>query len=140
MDQANGQRDLKHLAEIARQTFWGYVGCELEYLDDTKVIVSLDVHEHHHNLIGILHGGVHTTLLDSAMGIIAMAARPDVDVVTSNMNVHFTSPVRRGKVTVVAEIVHKSGRMITTQGTLRDENNNLCSVATASFRIIERNP
>ncbi|WP_373230029.1 PaaI family thioesterase [Cohnella sp.] len=139
MDTTNGRSQMEHLSELARKTFWGYVGCELEYMDESKVIVSLEVQEHHLNLIGILHGGVHTTLLDSAMGIMAMSARLGEDVVTSNMNIHFTSPVRLGKVTVVAEILHKSGRMITTQGSLRNENDTLCSLATASFRVIEQN-
>jgi uncharacterized protein (TIGR00369 family) len=138
MNKANGRSRMEQLSEIARNTFWGYVGCELEYMDETKVIVTLDVREHHLNLIGILHGGVHTTLLDSAMGIIAMAARPGEDVVTSSMNVHFTSPVRLGKVTVIAEILHTSGKTITTQGTLKSEDDTLCSVATASFRVIEK--
>ncbi|RED56272.1 PaaI family thioesterase [Cohnella lupini] len=138
MDSTNGRSRMEQLAEIARNTFWGHVGCELEYMDETKVIVSLDVREHHLNLIGILHGGVHATLLDSAMGIIAMAARPGEDVVTSSMNVHFTSPVRVGKVTAIAEIVHVSGKTVTTQATLRSEKDTLCSLATASFRIIEK--
>jgi uncharacterized protein (TIGR00369 family) len=107
-------------------------------MDETKVIVTLEVREHHLNLIGILHGGVHATLLDSAMGIIAMAARPGEDVVTSSMNVHFTSPIRIGKVTAIAEIVHVSGKTITTQATLRSDKDALCSLATASFRIIEK--
>lgn len=137
MDNTNGRSKLEHLKELAQKTFWGYVGCELEYMDESKVIVTLEVKEHHLNLIGIMHGGVHTTLLDSAMGIIAMAARPGENVVTSNLNVHFTSPVRIGKVTVIAEILHKSGKMITAQGSLRSDENRLCALATASFRVID---
>ena len=137
MDTPNGQNKLAHLSELARRTFWGYVGCELEYMEDSKVVVTLEVQEHHLNLIGILHGGVHATLLDSAMGILAMTARPGERVVTSSLNIHFTSPVRIGKVTVIAEILHKSGKTITTQGKLRSDTDTLCAFATASFRVIE---
>lgn len=129
---------LEKLSEQARHTFWGYLGCELAYMDENKVIVSLDVKEHHLNLIGILHGGVHTALLDSAMGLVAMAARPEEDMVTSNLNIHFTSPAGPGIVTAEAEIVHMSGKMITAQGTIRSAADVLCSMATASFRVIER--
>jgi uncharacterized protein (TIGR00369 family) len=132
--------DFEHLIEEARRTFWGFVGCELVSLDENKVIVSLDVQDHHLNHIGILHGGVHATLLDSAMGLAAMAARPEDNMVTSNLNLHFTAPARKGKVTVVAEIVHMSGKMITAQGTITDDKNNLCSMATASFRVIDKKP
>ncbi|GGG03320.1 PaaI family thioesterase [Paenibacillus abyssi] len=128
---------LLSLAEKAKQTFWGYLGCELVSMDAHKVVVSLEVEEHHLNLIGIMHGGVHTSLLDSAMGLVAMAARPNEDMVTSNLNIHFTAPAVKGKVTAIAEIVHMSGKMITTQGTLINEQGTLCSMATASFRVIE---
>lgn len=137
MDTPNEQNKLAHLSELARRTFWGYVGCELEYMEDSKVVVTLEVQEHHLNLIGIMHGGVHATLLDSAMGILAMTARPGEGVVTSSLNIHFTSPVRIGKVTVIAEILHKSGKTITTQGTLRSDTDTLCAFATASFRVID---
>lgn len=138
MDTTNGRSKMEHLSEIAQKTFWGYVGCELEFMEEAKVIVSLAVREHHLNLIGMLHGGVHTTLLDSAMGLLAMAAKPGEDLVTSSLNVHFTSPVRAGRVTVTAEILHASGKTITTQGSLRNDKDTLCSLATASFRVIEK--
>lgn len=128
----------KELLEQAKRTFWGYLGCELAELDEQKAVVTLDVQEHHLNLLGILHGGVHTSLLDSAMGLIAMNVRPGEAVVTAGLNMHFTAPVRKGKVTVVAEIVHQSGRMITTEGRLTDEAGKLCSMATASFRVLDK--
>jgi uncharacterized protein (TIGR00369 family) len=136
MDTEKRENALESISEKAQHTFWGYLGCELVSLDDRKAVVSLEVQDRHLNLIGILHGGVHTTLLDSAMGLIAMAARPGEDVVTSTLNIHFTAPVGKGKVTAVAEILHMSGKMITTQGTLTSGNNTLCSMATASFRVI----
>ncbi|MBB6669768.1 PaaI family thioesterase [Cohnella nanjingensis] len=138
MDTARMQEQFERMAEKARHSFWGYVGCEIERIDERQVVVSLDVKEHHLNLIGILHGGVHATLLDSAMGLVAMMARPDVDVVTSNLNLHFTAPAGLGPVAAVAEIAHLSGRMITTQGRLTRPDGTLCAMATASFRVIER--
>ncbi|MCC3374935.1 PaaI family thioesterase [Cohnella sp. REN36] len=138
MDIARGQERFERMSEQALRTFWGYVGCEIERIGEREVVVSLDVKEHHLNLIGILHGGVHATLLDSAMGLVAMLARPDVDVVTSNLNLHFTAPAGLGPVIAAAEIAHLSGRMITTQGRLTRADGSLCALATASFRVIDR--
>lgn len=138
MDTQKLQQGFEDLIERAQRTFWGYLGCELVSVERNKVVVALDVKEHHLNPIGILHGGVHASIIDSAMGIAAMAARPNENVVTSNLNIHFTSPVGIGKVTAVAEIVHVSGKMVTAQGTLADEKNNICAMATASFRVIDK--
>lgn len=138
MDTELSKKRFERLLEEAQHTFWGYLGCELVELNEHKAIVTLEVKEHHLNFIGLLHGGVHTTLLDTAMGLVAMAARPGYDVVTSGLNMHFTAPAGKGKVTAAAEIVHMSARTITTQGTLMNENNILCSMATASFRIIDK--
>ncbi|ALS23944.1 PaaI family thioesterase [Paenibacillus naphthalenovorans] len=132
------QKKIERMLEEAQHTFWGYLGCELVEWNEHRAIVTLDVKEHHLNFIGILHGGVHTSLLDTAMGLTAMTARPDSDVVTSGLNMHFTAPAGKGKVTAVAEIVHMSARTITTQATLKNENNILCSMATASFRVIDK--
>ncbi|GIP38859.1 esterase [Paenibacillus sp. J31TS4] len=138
MEPDNRQEALRRMEEQARPTFWGYLGCELVSLDEHRAVVALDIQEHHLNLIGILHGGVHTSLLDSAMGLLAMEARPDADVVTSNLNMHFTAPVGKGKVLATAELLHRSGKMITAQGRLTDERSTLLSLATASFRVIDR--
>lgn len=138
MDVEQTKKQFERMLEQAQHTFWGYLGCELVELDEHKIILTLDVQEHHLNFIGILHGGVHTSLLDSAMGLMAMAARPGSDVVTSGLNMHFTAPAGKGKVTAIAEIVHMSARTITTKGSLMNENNILCSMATASFRVIDK--
>jgi len=83
-----------------------------------------------------VHGGVYATLLDSAMGLAAMAARPEDMVVTSGLSVHFLTPVKRGRITAVAEIMLISGRTIMTKGTLTDEVGEACAAATATFRVL----
>lgn len=126
------------LAEKANHTFWGYLGSKVVSLNDRKAVITLEVKKHHLNHIDLLHGGVHASLLDSAMGLIAMAARPGCQIVTSTINVHYTQPVSEGTVRVTAEVLHQSGRMMTTQASLVDEKGRLCSVATASFRVMEK--
>ncbi len=86
---------IKKLSEAAKHTFWDYLGCSLESLSDNKVVVTLDIKPHHLNLMGIVHGGVTSSLLDNAMGIAVMAARPNDQCVTTNLNVHFVSPLKK---------------------------------------------
>ncbi|WP_409346998.1 PaaI family thioesterase [Paenibacillus sp. MBLB4367] len=123
------------LERAAQGTFWTYLGCKLDKWDGRQVVISLDVQPHHLNLIGILHGGVHASLLDNAMGLAAMASRPKEKIVTAVMNVHFVSPIRAGLATVTAEIVHSTRKGITAQGRIVDADGRLGSIGTGSFRV-----
>ncbi|MGF7046017.1 uncharacterized protein (TIGR00369 family) [Paenibacillus sp. DS2015] len=134
----SGYPDLEYWEKIAKTTFWGFVGCEFEELSEQKVIVSIDIKPHHLNLIGILHGGVHATLIDSAMGLVAMIARPQENVVTSNLTMNYVAPIANGKVFVTAEIIHSSRKMISTQAFARSENGDLCAFGTGTFRVINK--
>jgi uncharacterized protein (TIGR00369 family) len=127
---------MQQLAQAAEPTFWGFLGCKMESMDERGVIISLEVVPHHLNIIGIVHGGVLSSLLDNAMGIAVMAARPGEKAVTTNLNVQFVAPMKETKLIVSANIVHQSRKMITTHGTITDAEGNLSAVGTGSFRII----
>lgn len=127
---------LKKMFERAKGTFWEYLGCELHSLQPNKVIVSLELKQHHSNPLGIVHGGVLSTMLDNAMGIAAMLAKPQEKMVTSNLNVHFVSPLKSGKIYATGEVIHQSLRSITVTGSVTDEQGQLATYGTGSFRVI----
>lgn len=121
----------------AESTFWGWIGCEFERLSERQVVVSLDVRPHHLNLIGILHGGVHATLLDSAMGLMAMVVRPDDSVVTTHLNINYVAPTGLGRIVVEAEIAHESRKSVTTLARARTASGELLAFGTGTFRVVE---
>jgi len=132
------QADYDRWQEASRGTFWDHLGCAIEDVSAKKVVVSLQIERHHLNLIGILHGGVHATMLDSAMGLMAMIQRPKADVVTVNLNVNYVASVGEGKIIVTAEPVHSSRKLITAQAFARKENGDLLAFGTGTFRVIDR--
>ncbi|WP_245850713.1 PaaI family thioesterase [Paenibacillus herberti] len=123
-------------AAAADQSFWGFLGAEIKTLRDGYTEVYLDIKPHHMNLIGILHGGVYATLIDSAMGMVAMAARPENAAVTTNLNLNYVSPIKEGRLIVSAEIVHQSRKMISTQAYAKNEQGELCAFGSGTFRIL----
>ncbi len=127
--------DIQRLEESSRGTFWDHLGAKLESLSPEGVVVTLDIQPHHLNLIGILHGGVHATLIDSAMGLAAMARKPGESVVTTNLYLHYLAPVNLGTLRVTAEVVHSSRKMVTTQARAYNESGDLCALGTGTFRI-----
>ncbi|WP_083485011.1 PaaI family thioesterase [Paenibacillus ihumii] len=130
------QRQIEKWNAMAKNTFWDYLGCEIAELHEGKVIVILDIQPHHRNLIGIVHGGVYATLVDSAMGLVAMLARPEDSVVTTNLGMNYVAKAEQGRIIVTAEIVHSSRKSISTQAFARLESGELCAFGTGTFRVI----
>ncbi|RCX16970.1 uncharacterized protein (TIGR00369 family) [Fontibacillus phaseoli] len=122
--------------EAAKGTFWDVLGCTIESVSDRQVVVSLEIQPLHLNLIGILHGGVHATIIDSAMGLLAMIAKPEASVVTTNLNLNYVTKASQGRLLVTAELVHLSHKSITAQAFARLEDGTLCAFGTGTFRVL----
>jgi len=131
------QADYDRWQNASKGTFWDHLGCEIVDVSAEKTVISLQIERQHLNLIGILHGGVHATMLDSAMGLMAMIARPTADVVTVNLNVNYVASIGEGKVIVTAEPVHSSRKLVTMQAYARKENGELLAFGTGTFRVIK---
>ncbi|MBE9913527.1 PaaI family thioesterase [Paenibacillus donghaensis] len=130
--------DLKRLEQAAKDTFWDYIGCEIVEVNEKEVVVGFDIRPHHLNLIGILHGGMHASAIDSAMGIIVMLARPNTSAVTVGLNMNYVAPVTEGRVLVTAELIHSSRKLITAQAYARKENGDLLAFGTGTFRVLDK--
>jgi uncharacterized protein (TIGR00369 family) len=130
--------DAAQLQQLAENTFWGLLGGQLIEWNEKQAVVSLDIKPHHLNLIGILHGGVHASLIDSAMGLMAMRAKPESNIVTSNLNLIYVAPIVEGRLVVTAEVLHSTGKTITTQAYAKTETGDLCAFGTGSFRVIDK--
>lgn len=130
--------EVERWRQQAEGTFWGLVGCEIKALSERQAVVSLDITRRHLNLIGIVHGGVYATMIDSAMGLAAMMARPQENVVTSGLNLHYLAPTGSGRMIVTADIAHQSRKTVTVQAEARTEGGDLLALGTGSFRVIGR--
>jgi uncharacterized protein (TIGR00369 family) len=137
MDQSRMEWNVfrKSLEQSARGTFWELLGCKLEEISEQRVVVTLSINKKHLNGLGIVHGGVHATLLDSAMGLAAMAVRPGEKIMTTHLNIHYVSALKEGDLIVTAQAVHQTRNMVTTQGTVTNPDGELAALATATFRV-----
>jgi uncharacterized protein (TIGR00369 family) len=119
-----------------KDTFWGFLGCEFISGDSKEVKITLDAKEHHTNSLGIVHGGVLSSLMDQAMGMVATTAKNVDACVTTNMNIHFVAPMRQGLLTVTAVVIHEAGRSLTTEARIHDGEGTLGCISTGSFRVV----
>jgi len=125
----------KVLFEKAQGTFWDYLGCEVISAEPGRVVLKLEAKTHHLNPIGIVHGGVLSSMLDNAMGLAAMLTRPGNSTVTSNLNVHFVAPLHIGELICTAELLHETKKTLTCTGQIAGDGGKLGTIATATFRI-----
>lgn len=117
--------------------FWQHTGCVIEDVGDGYAVLSLKIEHHHLNRNMTVHGGVYVTLLDNAMGVASLAAVGRSQA-TTHMNVHFLKAVDTGTIYARGWVVHRTKRTVTTEARVEDEEGNLLSMATGTFRVFQR--
>ena len=104
-------------------------------MDDGSVHLELLVEEKHTNFCDICHGGVLTTMADTAMGIVCNERNKSV--VTMNLTITFIRPVNKlVKITAVPRILHDGHKTMVCECDMVDETNKLFAKAQATFFVI----
>ena len=95
----------------------------------------LEVRAGHLRTLGIAHGGVIATLLDSVMGMTAnRSGPPDHYLVTAQLNVHFLRPAFEGETLIASSEVRHAGRKTSmAQGEIHTSGGDLVATASATF-------
>lgn len=104
------------------------------------VVFTLEPAEYHYNPIGSVHGGVASTLLDSAMSCAIQSMLPLGTIYTTvELHVNFLRPVTKdtGKVRCEGESIHVGRTIGTAQGRLLDANGKLYAHGTATCLIMQ---
>jgi len=131
------EASLEWLQKEGEGTFFDFIGGRITAVTDGEVFGEVHIEKHHLNHMAIAHGGVYATMLDHMMGYAAYYSRPNARVVTTNLSIHYVAPIRSGLMKVTGKIIHSTRNMITTEGRISDEADNLLAMATASYRAKE---
>jgi uncharacterized protein (TIGR00369 family) len=114
--------------------FARHAGLRVDEVGEGVSACSIDVDAGvHRNGMGTVHGGVHATLIDTAMAV--AVASLGMRGATTQMNVHFVGAARGGRLVCRAEIVHRTRKTATAEARVHDATGQLLSLATASFHI-----
>ena len=129
------------IKKLRNNPFQHFVGIEIIKLGDGKSVLQLELKDHHFNLYGIPHGGVHATLLDIAMG--TAASFPDnsgqeVDSVTLNLSVDYIAPPA-SKILIAKGKVTKKGKSIAyCTAEIFDQDQSLIASGRSIFKLYNR--
>jgi uncharacterized protein (TIGR00369 family) len=108
--------------------------------DEGTVTVRLDPQEFHYNPLGSMHGGVISTLLDTACGCSVHSTLPPGFGYTSvDLNVKFLRPVTlaSGRLTCTGTVLQRGRRTALAEARLTDAAGRLTAHATSTCMIFE---
>ena len=112
---------------------------ELEELSEGRAVFAVEPQEYHYNPIGVVHGGLAATLLDSAMGCAVQSKLPaGSGYTTLEIKVNFVRAMtsETGRVRCEAKLIHLGGRTATAEGRIEDQTGKLYAHGTTTCLII----
>lgn len=142
MEKSRGALNEEQISRLVKYfdeevSFSRHIGAKVEDVEPGRASVHIDIEDTHLNGNGTLHGGVHASLIDNAMGL-ALISLVGVRTATVEMNVHFLGAIGSGRIVCDAEVVHRTRRLATLEGKVRDEDGSLIAMGTGTFRIFEK--
>lgn len=132
------------LSERLRSPFSAFIGTEMEELRGGYARLSLTVGPQHAGLGGAMHGGVVTTMMDSAMGAALSALRGEEAVrasphATIEMSASFLAPARRGdRIVVEGRVLRLNKTVAFGEAEARRGDGELIARARFAFAIRRR--
>lgn len=103
--------------------FLATLGLTLDEVTGSRVHGTLDLTKEHDTPWGVVHGGVYTTVIESAasVGASAHVLEHDQFAVGTNNNTDFLRPAQHGPLDVLAEPLHRGRTQQLWEVTLRSE-------------------
>jgi uncharacterized protein (TIGR00369 family) len=133
-----GVDQLRELLEQRTTGIANLIDMALETLEPGRVVFTLETRPAFGNPLGTLHGGICSTLLDSAMGCAVHTALPEgASYTTLELKVNFVRPVRLDGVKLRCEgtTIHLGGRTATTEGRVTDDQGRLVAHGTSTCMV-----
>ena len=126
------------VGELSAPPFGKLLGFELVEVEPGRAIFAVEPGDQHYNPIGVVHGGLAATLIDSATGCAVHTTLPaGTGYTTTDVQVRFVRPITRdtGRIECVGEVVHR-GRTLATAEARLTAGDRLLAHGTASLLIL----
>jgi uncharacterized protein (TIGR00369 family) len=118
------------------------LGFSLVEVEPGRAVFEVVPGEHHYNPIGVVHGGLAMTLLDSAMGCAVqthMPAGSGYTTLEAKTNLVRAITADTGMLRAIGKTVHVGKRMATAEGRLEDAAGKLYAHATTTCIVLPGN-
>jgi uncharacterized protein (TIGR00369 family) len=107
--------------------------------DPGEVVFECEPAEYHYNVLGMVHGGVACTLLDTVVGCAAHTTLPaGVGYTSIDLNVSYLRPIlaTTGLLRARGRVVKGGSRVIFAEGVVEDAAGTALATATSSLLVL----
>lgn len=116
------------------------MGMTLATVEEGRVVFTVEPAEYHYNPLGVVHGGLAATLLDSAIGCAVQTLAPaGVAYTTIELKVNYVRALRSGMGVVSGEgtVLHFGRQMALAEARLTGPDGKLYAHATSTCLIMQ---
>jgi uncharacterized protein (TIGR00369 family) len=140
---ARGLSGLEYLrkivaGELPRPPISAMMNFGVAEVGEGRAVFTAEPAEYHYNPIGVVHGGLAATLLDSAMGCaVHTMLPPGAGYTTLEIKVNYVRALtaETGEVRCEGQVIHVGGRTATAEGKVLDAEGKLYAHATTTCLI-----
>lgn len=128
-----------HRGEIEAPPFAKLIGFELHSCEAGKVVFKVTPAEFHYNPLGVVHGGLAATLLDSAMGCAVQSLLPAATWNTTlELKINYVRPLtsETGEVFAVGKVLHLGRRTALAEARITNREDKLLGHGSSTCMIL----
>jgi uncharacterized protein (TIGR00369 family) len=118
-----------------------YLGIHVDRMEGGVASARVELGPQHTNNRGVAHGGVVSSLLDSAMGAAVISAIPkEWWCATTGLSIQFIAGARTGVILATGTVTRKGRSVAFVQGEARDAAGNLIATAQGTWHLWPHKP
>jgi uncharacterized protein (TIGR00369 family) len=124
---------------IAPPPIMRLMGFRLAQVGEGLAVFECEPGEQHYNPIGVVHGGLAMTLLDSAMGCCVHTRLPagtGYTTLEAKVNLVRAITAKTGTIRATGKVIHFGGKTATAEGRLEDAAGKLLAHGTTTCIIL----
>ncbi len=117
------------------------LGVRMTEVEHGRVVFEVTPVEDHYNGMGVAHGGLAATLMDSALGVAINAAAPEGKTFTTlELKVNYVRPITTatGPIRCEGTVIHIGNRTATAEARITDAGGKLYAHGTTTCITVEK--
>ena len=123
--------------KLSMSPYGDFLGIEIMEAAAGKSVCHLELKDHHMNTGGRVHGGVLTSLTDTAAGVAVRSVRPEGKAsATTDLSISFIRPPMGKSLEAHAEVIHAGKRLFRTEISVYSAEK-LVAKTNATFMIVD---
>lgn len=127
------------LSKVNQSPFYKTIKMQLDKTGKKGSLVKIKLSKKHNNLLGIVHGGVIASLIDSAcsMSVIPHLGE-DETIVTTGLQIQYFYSIASEDIIGRGHVVHYGRRVAYAEAEILDKEKKIIAKGFASFLIIKK--